>query len=313
MSKSYSREQLLHELKRLHAQSAAINQEKQDLELLLETTTEHFSEIENELYTERETILRLRHHEHKFVESVKNELRIAHQIQADFLPESLPQLPGWQVAAWFKPAHEVAGDFYDVFCLPDDLLIIVIADVCDKGVGAALFMSLVRTLIRVLSQQAIVSLQQLGVNVKSYFVAVPPTVNQPAPLMLPASTFEILDTVRLTNNYITGNHKHTDMFATLFLAVVDSKTGLVSYVNAGHDAPIQMGKGEVKKWLKPTGPVIGIIPEAKYGMSQVQLEPADILLAYTDGVTEAANAEKVLFSEDRLLDLLEHYLLEEPS
>jgi sigma-B regulation protein RsbU (phosphoserine phosphatase) len=237
---------------------------------------------------------------------VKRELEIGRQIQADFLPESLPALPGWELAFHFKPAREVSGDFYDAFTLPGGRVALVIADVCDKGVGAALFMSLTRSLVRVLSQQASFRIEH---EISPEFS---PTrlVELPGakPLVqAPADVVEYLNTITLVNSYITANHQRANMFATLFFAVLDTKTGQLCYVNAGHDAPVYLGKNGLKGRLKLTGPAVGAIEGIVYRMGQVQLEPGDLLFSYTDGVTEANNPAGEVFTEERLLDLIEDW------
>jgi phosphoserine phosphatase RsbU/P len=294
-----TREQLLLEVANLQEQLEELQQEKSDLEILLETTTEHATEIENELQEKNEQV-------QAYMQALQRELQVGRQIQADFLPETLPQLPGWELAARFQPAREVAGDFYDAFVLPGNQLGLVVADVCDKGVGAALFMSLTRSLVRVLAYQAHSRLQPIGPNAEAYLVQVPGAAGQPS-LLLPAYTFEILNAVKLTNDYITANHSRANMFATLFFGVLDIKTGTVSYVNGGHNPPFHLSKDGIKARLALTGPAVGMLPGISYKMSQIQLELGDVLLTYTDGVTEARAFDKTFFGENRLLELLSQY------
>src|SRR5689334_22924118 len=139
----------------------------------------------------------------------ERDLQIARMIQADFLPETLPQIPGWEIAARFHPARLVAGDFYDAFPLPNNRIGIVIADVCDKGVGAALFMSLFRSLIRAFAQQHYhlswldALSDESGKSTKG--------VRSQAPKI---GTTALKNAVSLTNNYIANNHSRVNMFAT---------------------------------------------------------------------------------------------------
>jgi phosphoserine phosphatase RsbU/P len=295
---------LIELLKETQAQLVRLQQINSDLEITLETTVAHATQIENELQKSAEQLLRLHSQEQKYIEALRHELETGRQIQTDFLPEHLPQLSGWGLAAYFEPAQDVAGDFYDAFLLPGNRLVLVIADVCDKGVGAALFMALTRSLLRSLAQQAFNRLQHIGAQAENYFVRVP---NNSDMLLLPAYTFEILNSVGLTNEYITANHSRVEMFATVFFGVIDLTSGKLSYINAGHEATLLVNRAGIKAQLPSTGPAIGILPDASYEMNQTLLVPGDFLLAYTDGVTEAFDAAGKFFSEARLQNLAVAY------
>jgi sigma-B regulation protein RsbU (phosphoserine phosphatase) len=219
---------------------------------------------------------------------MERELEIGREIQATFLPDALPQVAGWEVGSHFRPAREVAGDFYDVFGLGPNHLAVVIADVCDKGVGAALYMTLLRSLLRAFAQQAVAD----------------ELIGQEGQSVLPTD-LRALSSVELTNNYAAQTHAKAVMFATLFFGVLDTATGGLTYINAGHDAPVVIGPGGLKARLSGTGPVVGIIPNTTYKVGRVVLEPADMLLLYTDGVTEARDPAGAFFTEKRLLALLE--------
>ncbi|NJK78421.1 MAG: SpoIIE family protein phosphatase [Chloroflexaceae bacterium] len=222
---------------------------------------------------------RLRDQERAYVKAVKQELELGRRTQADFFPHSLPDIPGWCIATAFNPAREVAGDFYDVFRLPDNRIGLVIADVCDKGVRAALFMVLVRSLIRAFAEQ---------------------TSTTPV---------DALHSVVLTNNYITSHHhnnrSHLHMFATLFFGVLNPENGRLTYINGGHEAPVVVGPSGMRQLLEPTGPAVGFMPGSQYHQEQIYLEPGEFLLAYTDGVTEARAPGGDLFTEHRLFRLLD--------
>jgi phosphoserine phosphatase RsbU/P len=206
----------------------------------------------------------------------EHELQIGQQIQADFLPDELPQLSGWEIAASFRPAHKVAGDFYDAFYVEDGRKIcLIVADVCDKGVGAALFMALTRSLIRAFAEQNENTTE--GRN----------------------------NPVELTNDYILRNHSRTNMFVTLFYGVLDLTSGQLTYVNCGHNPPVIIGSGDVKAHLQPTGPAVGVFPNLGLKFQQVNLEPEDLLFAFTDGLPEAHDVEGNFFSNERTLELLE--------
>ncbi|MBW4689722.1 MAG: PP2C family protein-serine/threonine phosphatase [Komarekiella atlantica HA4396-MV6] len=239
--------------------------------------------------------------EHELLLIYERDLQIAHMIQADFLPEALPQMPGWEIAARFHPARVVGGDFYDAFPLANHRVGFVIADVCDKGVGAALFMSLFRSLIRAFAQQHY-NLSWLGALSDESSKLAKGGQRAQAPRI---GTTALKNAVSLTNNYIANNHSRINMFATLFFGVLNPSTGLLHYVNAGHEPPAIFGAGGVKARLKPTGPAVGIMPNREFGIQQVQLEPGDILVAYSDGVTDARDPNGQFFGEEKFLSLLQ--------
>lgn len=111
--------------------------------------------------------------------------------------------------------------------------------------------------------------------------------------------------VALTNDYIEQNHSRMSMFATLFFGILDPETGLLAYINAGHEPLIVVGPNGVKEELQPTGPAVGMMLDAKFKIKQVQLEPGDILIGYTDGVTEARSPSGELFTKQRLRSILQ--------
>jgi sigma-B regulation protein RsbU (phosphoserine phosphatase) len=206
----------------------------------------------------------------------EHDLEIGQQIQANFLPSELPQPSGWEIAAGFRPARKVAGDFYDAFYVEGQTKVcLIIADVCDKGVGAALFMALCRSLMR-----AFAGLHE------------GPATGGKNP-------------VELTNEYIVQNHENSNMFVTLFYGVLDLANGQLTYVNCGHNPPVIIGSTDVKVRLRPTVPAVGLFPDIEFKMLQVDLEPGDVLFAFTDGVTEARAPNDGFFTEERLLQLLE--------
>ncbi len=233
---------------------------------------------------------------------LNNELESGRRMQINFLPNKLLQIPGWETAAFFKPARQVAGDFYDIFQLPGGSIGFVIADVCDKGVGAALFMALFRSLIRVFSGQT--SLDGLPLTCSD---ALPDEPNRLAENPSPdPSHFTALKAVKLTNNYIALNHGDLAMFATLFFGILDPDSGSLSYINGGHEPLYIVGSGGgVKEQLSSTGPAVGIETEIKFKIQQTHMETGDILLGYTDGVTEADTSEGKFFTTERLVSILE--------
>ncbi|MDM0014407.1 SpoIIE family protein phosphatase [Variovorax sp. J22P168] len=216
--------------------------------------------------------------EMRHIQSMEREFEIGRSIQAGFLPDALPALAGWEIAARFRPARQVAGDFYDLFETEGGGLVIVVADVCDKGVGAALYMALFRTLIRA-------------------------TASQPFPEGTDAGAI-LLATATLTNDYIARVHGRANMFATAFLGILDVETGMLQYVNAGHDPPLVTDEqGSVRRRLGLTGPALGLLADQRFSVGNTQLAVGDLLLGYTDGVVEAAGAEGA-FGEARLLEAL---------
>ncbi|MGB3207077.1 MAG: SpoIIE family protein phosphatase [Crinalium sp.] len=222
---------------------------------------------------------------------LENELEKGRQMQKYFLPDHIPQLANWEIAAFFQPARQVAGDFYDVFVLPGDYIGIVVADVCDKGVGAALFMALFRSLLRIFSGQIELS----GLSI----------LDSDQQVVTNSVQIHALKAVSLTNNYVAYNHGELGMFATLFFGVLDPATGLLTYINGGHEPPMVINSGVVKHRLAPTGPAVGMIPDVKFKTQQIQLEPGDIVFSYTDGVPEARKPNGDFVTEKKLISLLE--------
>ncbi|MFN8458235.1 MAG: SpoIIE family protein phosphatase [Anaerolineae bacterium] len=229
---------------------------------------------------------RLRDQEHQYLKGLERELEIGRQIQAGFLPEKLPQWPGWEFAAHFQAAREVAGDFYDVFALPQEQRFgLMVGDVCGKGVGAALFMTLFRSLIRATA------------NLNDFLA-------QPSASVNPDDATILQTAVGLTNNYIARLHSRSNMYASLFFGLLDPATGQLTYLNGGHEPPFIITPTGIKARLTPTGPIVGLIPNANFIVQTVQLESADILLIVTDGVTDAHNPAGQRFTHQRLLSLL---------
>jgi len=233
-----------------------------------------------------------------YSKALKKEMEQGREMQANFLPDRLPERSGWEFAAYFKPARQVSGDFYDFFELPGGQVGIVIADVCDKGVGAALFMALFRSLIRIFSGQTTLAGMKLQVEKTR---SNPRSSSKENPYLHQAVA---LEAVRLTNNYISKNHDALGMFATLFFGVLCPGTGMLTYINGGHEPPFIAGSSGGITKLSPTGPAVGVRADALFRIEQITLEPGDILLGYTDGTTEARSPADELFGRDRLESLL---------
>jgi serine phosphatase RsbU (regulator of sigma subunit) len=202
---------------------------------------------------------------------VDQELALAWRIQQSFLPPALPEIPGWELTAVLRPARETCGDFYDVMALPDGRFGLLIADVADKGMAAALYMALSRTLLR------------------TYAAQYP---NRPDLALRAANERILLDT-------------HSDQFVTVFYAILDPRRGRLAYANAGHNPPYLLGADGRLQKLGRTGIPLGVFPEMGWETAVVQAAPGDLLLLYTDGVTEAHNRRLEAFGERRLLAVLE--------
>ena len=210
-------------------------------------------------------------------ERIGAELNVATQIQADMLPRIFPAFPEreeFDVYATMNPAKEVGGDFYDFFLVDDDHLAVVIADVSGKGVPAALFMVIAKTLIKNHAQ------------------------NQEAPGTVFTQTNEQL---------CEGND--AGLFVTGWMGVLEISTGKFVYVNAGHNPPLLKRAGGTFEWLKSRpGFVLAGMEGVRYRENTLQLEPGDRLYLYTDGVTEATNSHEELFGDERLQNALNEYM-----
>ncbi len=200
---------------------------------------------------------------------LKNELDIASQMQRSILPTCFPENSSYHVHANMEPAREVGGDFYDILRLEDDHIGLAIADVSDKGVHAALFMMSSRTLLK-------------GAAIGS------------------AEPGEVLHEV---NNLLCENNEAA-MFVTLFYAVFNPANGSLVYANGGHNPPLIVHADGSSTLLSSTeGTALGIMPGFRYEQSTVALAPKDIVVLYTDGVTEAMNGESEEFGMERLREV----------
>lgn len=213
-----------------------------------------------------------------YLKSLENELNIARDIQKEFLPAELPKVEGWEIASYFKAAKEVAGDFYDAFILPNGNLTFVVADVCGKGIGAALYMTLFRSLIHATTESA-------------------------SDLLTPAQCLQ--HSVLLTNNYVAETHEAASMFATAFIGILEPKHGKLIYINAGNEpALIVDSNGNIKTELTSTGPAIGAISGATFKTQEIILTNDDLLIAFTDGIPDTLNINKEFFGKEKMLEVL---------
>lgn len=231
----------------------------------------------------------------------ERDLQIGRQIQQGFLPESLPAPDGYQIAARFMPAREVAGDFYDAFMLGPDTMGFLVADVCDKGVGAALFMALVRSLVRVYAQQryAVLAAEAAGASAGEV------TTADDVPAAVGVTGKALQQAVILSNDYIGDNHLNMNMFATMFAGVLNLKTGAIAYVNGGHNAPILLTTSGSTVRLPSKSPAVGMLPRFQFSVAHAHLNAGDLLVVFSDGIPDARDPQGKFFTEARLLRMVE--------
>ncbi|MEU2828854.1 PP2C family protein-serine/threonine phosphatase [Streptomyces lavendulae] len=239
--------------------------------------------------------------------SYERELQIGRAIQEGFLPEGLPTPEGWDLDVRFSPARKVAGDFYDVFEMVNRRrLALIVADVCDKGVGAALFMALIRSLLRHTAENS--GLQSLMTTHQA--VAADPGAGSggkpgPSHVIPVVGATPLMNAVVGTNGYLTRNHSGQGYFATMFFSVLDPATGNLVYINGGHNPPMLVAReGGEPRPLEPTGPAVGVIPDCEFALGHATLRPGDTLFVYTDGVPEARDEQGEFFGDERVLALL---------
>lgn len=199
---------------------------------------------------------------------IEQELQTARLIQHSLLPKELPEMMGWQIAAYYQPAREVGGDLYDCFAFPDGRLGLVIGDVTDKGIPAAMVMASTRSMLRAAAQSS----------------------NSPG---------EVL--ARVNNLLYTDTPER--MFVTCFYAILDPASGRLRYANAGHDLPYQRARGDVAELLA-TGMPLGLMPEMAYEEREAVVGPGESILFYSDGLVEAHNPAREMFGFPRLKTLL---------
>jgi len=215
-------------------------------------------------------------------ERIESELKIAHAIQRNFLPKRFPPFPDkrqFDLYADLQAAREVGGDLYDFFLLDDGHLFFSIGDVAGKGVPAALFMAVSKTLIKGVAEQH----------------------------RLPS---QVLDKV----NYELAQENEELMFVTVLCGVLELATGRVQYTNAGHLPPLRLRPGQGAAWVDlPPGLLLGVDPDSRYATRTLTLAPGETLLLYTDGVTEAMNAQQALFGADRLRALAAQLAAADPQ
>ena len=229
-----------------------------DLETTISKTLQHLQVMREALRSRDELV------------ALRQELGVAAKMQESILPTDFPDDPRYDLHAWMTPAREVGGDFYDFFKLENDRLAMVVADVSGKGVPAALFMMVSRTLMK-------------GTAIGS---------SDPAKCMA-----EVNDLLAESNE--------ESMFVTVFYTSFNPASGLLEYANGGHNLPfVVKASGEVRKVESESGLVLGVLPGFEFPGGSLELEPGDTFFLYTDGVTEAMNEDGEEFGDDALAKAL---------
>jgi len=211
-------------------------------------------------------------------ERIDDDLKTARVLQASILPTDFSAYPATGIAASMKPALEVGGDFYDVFALDNGRLGLVVADVSGKGVAAAFFMAVTRTMLK-------------GIAVSG---------------ARPADCLARVNEALCRENPI-------DMFVTVLYAELDESTGAVTFVNAGHCEPIVASRGKAELIKRSGNPPLGVIPNRAFVERSFTLGPDEMLFFYTDGVTEASNRDGDQFRVRRLLDIAQRFAGRSPQ
>jgi PAS domain S-box-containing protein len=202
-------------------------------------------------------------------ERIEQELRIARLIQQTLLPKTLPELSGYDVAAYYQPAREVGGDFYDLFELEGGRLGLVVGDVTDKGIPAALVMATTRTMLRVSAQRLFPPAEVLKRTNEALVPDIPP-----------------------------------NMFITCLYAILDTESGRLVYANAGHDPPYLRHNGSDVEELRARGMPLGLMPEMEYEEKEITLERGESVLFYSDGLVEAHDSHHEMFGFPKLQGLV---------
>ncbi len=254
----------------LQLQSLAVSWDKKAIASLIPALESLSAQVASaihqaDVYTETLTLQKTLH-----------ELTLARRIQASFLPDVIPAIPGWGLTATLEPARQIAGDFYDFITLPNGRLGILIADVADKGLGPAMYMALSRTLIRTFALQ---------------------------------DGFQPADVLGAANRRIL-NDARANLFVTVFYGVLDPASGHLTYCNAGHTPPYLLSpkNGGGYQTLRNTGMPLGIDETTSWGQETVLMDPGDVLLLYTDGITDAQNNRGEFIDRKAVLHIAQRHL-----
>ena len=210
-------------------------------------------------------------------ERIFREIEIAREVQERLFPQSYPKVAGVDLAGYCRPAQAVGGDYYDFFVLSDGRLALALGDISGKGISAALLMASLRASLR-----SIAGLQQS----------------------------DLASLIRHVNNLVYESST-TNRYATFFYAEYNPASSLLTFVNAGHNPPYIL-RGAQAIPLEPTGMVVGLLPDAEYAQSTISMRPGDVLLAFTDGISEAMTREEEEWGEDRMIATAQQ-LLSQPD
>ncbi|MGB9606015.1 MAG: PP2C family protein-serine/threonine phosphatase, partial [Bryobacteraceae bacterium] len=225
-------------------------------------------------------------------ERLQSELEIAREVQNQLFPRAVPELRSVRLKAMCKPARLVSGDYYDYLALPDSRVAVAVGDVAGKGISAALLMATVQSTVRAQLRTACEQAGGGGAGSSS-------------------CGFSTAGLVHRLNQHLYA-YTPPEKFATFFLGVYDDATGTLIYTNAGHPPPVLV-RGDRALRLEINGIVVGAFPSATYSESVLRLEAGDLLVCFTDGVTEPENEYGEMFGEQRLVELLLKHSLAEPE
>ena len=273
---TYLASRITHPLRKLTVSANDMASGNLDAQLPVTTSKDEVGELTNAFQAMRESI-------NSYIsnltettaakERIESELRIAHDIQMGILPKLFPAFPErkeFDIHASIEPAKEVGGDLYDFFFVDEKNFCFLVGDVSGKGVPAAFFMAVTKTLLKVVAERTL-------------------------------DPGEVLSKV---NNDLAEDNESC-MFVTLFLAVMNIDTGDIRYASAGHNPPLLMAKGKDAEWIPPLNELVaGIMEDTNYTTKSMKISPGDTLFIYTDGVTEAMDREQELYSEERLVDVM---------
>lgn len=224
---------------------------------------------ENLLQMDYTSCVCLDHYSDEQRRQLENELELSQTLQRALLPRQLPSIPGMEIAAFSRPAQIVTGDYFDFVNFKDGSPGLVIADVSGHGVSAGMLMTSLQTAFQTLSPEA-------------------------------SSPMEVIQ--RLNRLYIHNIHLTT--FVTVFFARLDPAARRLCYANAGHPAYLYRAETGQDLWLRRTGPAIGLVEDYPTGTAEVDLNPGDVLVLYTDGLTEAMDTDRRQFGEQALAEVI---------
>jgi serine phosphatase RsbU (regulator of sigma subunit) len=213
-------------------------------------------------------LVRQQENEARHRERIEQELKVAQLIQQQFLPKALPDLPTWNLAAFYRPARTVGGDFYDFLELPNGRVLVVVGDVTDKGVPAALVMASTHALLR----------------------SEAPRLLSPGAILAAVNDLLCVDIP-------------AHMFVTCLVMTLEPETGRIEFANAGHNLPYLRGVDGVTE-LRATGMPLGLMPGMSYEESSAVMQPGDSLLLHSDGLAEAHDGKREMFGFPRLAEIV---------